>query len=511
MKEKNSQLEPSRDGIGREAPIHLSVFEECFRNVDQPLAVADSPGRRIIRANPAFEQLSGHDSTALSVFTVDSLFEIRGGSWEELEAKKGPTRALLLQKGGDRIPVELSMAGVGPPENRQLMVSVRDQRPRLHSEEIERSLAQLQRSQALGQMASGIAHDFNNVLMAVLPWSDLLRRKFGEEPTIVQATEHIRGAVHRARDVTRQLLEFAQPRLPHKEPTALSGLIRQQMKIIRPALPPGIEIEFLENDEGWVDADGAQIAQVVLNLALNARDAMPAGGRLTVELRGATPDEGERWSVDPSSTLVLTVSDSGGGIERANMESIFNPFFTTKAHGRGPGLGLSVAMRMVQQHGGAIYVDSEPGKGTTFYVLLPRLKGASDGEGASEGTSHAGLRVIVIDDEKPVLEGIGAMLESDGITVEAFDRSEEFLEALEKTMSPPDLVILDLGIPGIGGEELYRHLRAKFPEVPVLISTGYGDSERVDPLLKSARTGFQQKPYDAQTLFRAIDALLGIE
>jgi two-component system, cell cycle sensor histidine kinase and response regulator CckA len=507
MKEKNSRRE---DPIRCEGTIDPSVFEECFRSVDHPLAITDAQGLSIVRANPAFEQLSGRDSESLAELAADSLFEIEDATWQDLESREIPTRGQLIQKSGVRVPVEMSASRVGPPEDRHVMVSLRDLRPSLRSEELERSVAQMQRSQALGQMASGIAHDFNNVLMAVLPWSDLLRRKFGEEPAVAQATEHIRRAVHRARDVTRQLLEFAQPRPPQKEPTSLAALIRQQLKIIRPALPPGIEIDFVENDEGWVDADSAQIAQVILNLALNARDAMPAGGRLRFELRGLTQAEGERWSVEPAETLVLSISDSGDGIDGANIESIFNPFFTTKEHGRGPGLGLPVALRMVQQHGGAIYVDNRAGEGATFHVLLPRLERAQAEEEPRRGTAYSGITVMVVDDETPVLEGIAAILESEGLLVEAYDRGDVFMEALAKKGAPPDLVILDLGIPGISGEELHRRLRAKFPDVPILISTGYGDSERLDPLLGYSRTAFQQKPYDAETLFNAIDALLGL-
>jgi two-component system, cell cycle sensor histidine kinase and response regulator CckA len=504
MKRKNSHRGGSAPEEGR---IDSSVFAECFRSVDQPLAITDAQGLRIIRANPAFEALSGRESDSLAEVPASSLFELAEGTWKELESGDGPKRAHLIQRSGTTIPVEMNASRVGPPEEPHVMVSLRDLRPTLRNEELERSVAQMQRSQALGQMASGIAHDFNNVLMAVLPWADLLRRKFGEEPAVMQATEHIRRAVHRARDVTRQLLEFAQPRPPQKEPTQLAALIRQQLKIIRAALPPGIEIDFVEKDEGWVDADSAQIAQVVLNLALNARDAMPAGGRLQFELRGVTQTEGARWSVEPSKTLVLSVSDTGDGIDGGNLESIFNPFFTTKEHGRGPGLGLPVALRMVQQHGGAIYVDSSPGEGATFHVLLPRLE-REQPEETRRGISYSGLRVTVVDDETPVLEGIAAILQSEGIEVETFDRSEAFLEMLEKREEPPDLVILDLGIPGISGEDLHHRLRARFPRVPVLISTGYGDSERLDPLLGYSRTAFQQKPYDAEALFRAIDALL---
>jgi len=507
MKRKNSLREAP---IHPRGPIDPSVFEECFRSVDQPLAITDAQGLRITRANPAFETLSGRDSESLAELAADSLFEIADGAWMDLETRDTPTRAQLIQKSGNRIPVEMNASRVGPADDRHVMVALRDLRPSLRSEELERSVARMQRSQALGQMASGIAHDFNNVLMAVLPWSDLLRRKFGEEPTVLQATEHIRRAVHRARDVTRQLLEFAQPRPPQKEPASLAAVIRQQLKIIRPALPPGIEIDFVERDEGWVDADSAQIAQVILNLALNARDAMPAGGKLQFELRGLTPAEGIRWSVEAAKTLVLSISDTGEGIDGVNLESIFNPFFTTKEHGRGPGLGLPVALRMIQQHGGAIYVDSRAGEGTTFHVLLPRLEREQAEKERPLGTSYSGLRVTVVDDETPVLEGITAILETEGLVVEAYDRSEAFLEALAKKDEAPDLVILDLGIPGISGEELHQRLRAKFPEVPILISTGYGDSERLDPLLGYSRTAFQQKPYDAETLFRAIGALLEV-
>ncbi|HVR42617.1 MAG TPA: PAS domain S-box protein [Thermoanaerobaculia bacterium] len=492
-------------------------YQQIFRQAAEAIAITDDSGQRFLDANPSFEVLSGYALEELRTMDCDRLWELPDGEWRQALAasREGSvSRASFIARASGRIPVALRWSPLGHQNRGGWMVVVHDLRAELKAEELERSLALVQRSQALGQMASGIAHDFNNTLMAALPWADLLSRKFPEEETIRKATDQIRRAVQRAREVTRQLLDFAQPKKPEKRRTSLAALVRQQLRMIRPAIPPEIAIEVSAADEGWVDVDAAQIGQALLNLALNGRDAMPAGGELHLEIRRPTPSEVVRWEVDAASTVLLSVRDTGRGIPEHELQSIFDPFFTTKEIGSGPGLGLPVALRIIQQHEGSIYVDSEPGAGTTFYVLLPASAkvdkptpgpaetGLRDGRGRLDG-----VRVFIADDEVIVLEGLLALLEIEGAHASGWTTGEALLERLERG-DPPDLVVLDLGMPGLGGKEAHRRIRLRFPELPVLISSGYGDGERIESV-QDARTRYLQKPYDSDALCAAIGELLG--
>ncbi len=498
MKEKNSEA----GGGGGTA-----AFATLFGLIGDAAIVIDGSTGRITAANAALATRAGRPSGVLAGASAEGLIELDPPEAGWLARAEGKSNGWLLAGAGVRIPVEIRWRGVGSGET---VVILHDRRAQLEAEALGRSVALMQRTQALGQMASGIAHDFNNTLMATLPWADLLHRKFPDEPTIVKAADQIRRSVHRAKEVTRQLLDFAQPRRPQKTRVRLGDLVRQQMKMIRPALPPEIEIDVRVDENAEVDADAAQLGQVLLNLALNARDAMPGGGSFSVTVRPPSPEEARAWRAEPEAFVVLAVRDTGRGIPERDRDAIFDPFFTTKELGKATGLGLPVVVRLVEQHAGSIHVVSEPGQGTSFFVVLPRAVAA-----VAETTEAAerplgfltGRRVFVVDDETAILEGVEMLLEMEGASVEAFTRGAELVARLERE-PVPDLVVLDLGMPEMSGREVHAAVRRRFPDLPILVSSGYGDAERVDELLTDRRTAYRQKPYDADALFGAIDELL---
>jgi signal transduction histidine kinase/streptogramin lyase len=378
--------------------------------------------------------------------------------------------------------------------------------------EMERSLVVSQRMNALGQMASGIAHDFNNTLMAASPWADLIRREYPRDPDLQRAAKAIANAVDRAKKVTSQLLDFAQPRQPSVAPVDLVALASEGLSMARAVIPPEIELRMAADAKGIVaTADEAKISQVLLNLMINARDAMPNGGRVTVGVRRPTDLEAAVWRIDRQRFVLLSVGDTGAGMEPAVLERIFDPFYTTKGVGQGTGLGLSVAHRIIDDHHGAIHVDSTPGKGTTFYILLPVGEAAQQQPVEAAPAEPAagalrGLKVLLVDDELVIVEVLRHLLESEGVSVETAVSGRQALLRLDEDYRP-DLVILDLGLPEMSGERVHALLRERLPDLPIIISSGYGDRERLDPLRRDPRTICMQKPYPTNVLLNHIVAM----
>lgn len=482
-------------------------YEEIFRRSGDPIVVIDRRRELIIDCNPALARLIG--------LPVQSII---GRSWSQFSEGTvrdvGRQRTTLRNADGVEVPVEMQASDfdlIAGEEQR--IITMTDLRPAEREEELERSLTQAQKMQSLGQMASGIAHDFNNTLMSALPWADLIRRKYPNEEIIQKSADQIRRAVHRAKDVTRQLLDFAQPKRPQSRLIRLGEVVGEQLRLIRPAIPPEIEIETDLDESITINADPAQIGQILLNLALNARDAMPAGGKLSIVVTADTRAGASRGLSGGTKRATLCISDTGDGIPADSIQKIFDPFYTTKDIGKGTGLGLSVVHRIVEQHNGHIFVDSEAGKGTTFTILLPRpaerLVGAGEVEAAPLDYSFlSGRSILIIDDEHVVSEGIKVVLELEDANVQVADRGEKALGLLREGYRP-DAIILDLGLPEMPGDVVHRKIRELLPAVPIVISSGYGERSRIDPLL-DGNTRFKQKPYEIDELLREVQSAWGL-
>lgn len=370
----------------------------------------------------------------------------------------------------------------------------------LRLEESREQLFRAQKMEALGQLTGGLAHDFNNLLTAILGACELGLRNVNDSDKVKRMLEGVRGSAQRGANLTKQLLAFARAQPLEIKQIDLKQFFSDVATLVRPSLRSDIEVVTEISDQLWpIDADAGALELALLNLAFNARDAMKEGGTLRISahndiLHGAP--EGLR-----GEHVVLTVSDTGPGMPREVMERVFEPFFTTKSFGEGTGLGLSQVFGFAKQIGGAAQVESELGKGATFTLYLP----ASHGSGAAQtmnGASPLG-RVLIVEDDAFVAELAADMFVELGFESAVAHSAKEALERLAGG-DKPKLVFTDVVMPGgITGIELARKLRKRFPELPILLTTGY--SEQV-----SVTEGFPvlQKPYELSALASAIGSLL---
>jgi PAS domain S-box-containing protein len=353
-------------------------YEQVFLQAREPMIIADEERDVVIDANPAAGLLIGLDPSLLPGRNLSELLRHQN-STSERSGLPNATSHLLLSSGGEQIPVSVTGSELPLADRSLTLLALMDLRLASRIEELERSLALSQRMEALGRMAAGVAHDFNNKLMAALPWVEVLRRKLPHEEIVMRATDHIRQSIERAAGVTRQLLNFARPRPPQKSRFDLRALVREQTGILESALGSRIRLQasFAET-ECPAEVDEGQIAQILLNVILNARDAMPNGGDIELTVRTANQGERTRWNLAGSAWNLIVVHDHGKGMPRQMVDQVFNPFFTSKELGEGRGLGLSVVHRLVTQQGGMVFLDSAPGEGTIVELLFPALPAVAD-------------------------------------------------------------------------------------------------------------------------------------
>ncbi len=376
----------------------------------------------------------------------------------------------------------------------------------VQTRELERSLVQAQKMESLGHLASGIAHDFNNTMMSATPWVEILQRNHPTDALQQKATENIRKALVRAKDVTRRLLDFALPNSPAVKSIDIKEFLEQQLPLLRASLPPEVLIDLqIEELPLVARADPAQLSQAIVNLAVNARDAMPDGGRLCLEARQPTFDEGRKWNILTDSSVILTVSDTGTGMDQQTLSKIFDPFFTTKDIGKGSGLGLSVVHRIMEQHKGAVFAESVPRRGTTFYLVLPRAEPMIKPRPIRAETAvdplMVGVTVLLIEDEVLVSEGVQTILELEGANVTVAHRGAPALAMLNQGFRP-DLIILDLGLPEMSGERIFEQVRKCLPTVPIVIASGFGEGARGEKLKADVFTRFRPKPYEIAAIIK---------
>jgi two-component system, cell cycle sensor histidine kinase and response regulator CckA len=379
---------------------------------------------------------------------------------------------------------------------------------------LEQQLLQAQKMEAVGQLAGGVAHDFNNLALVISGHAELLLDELdGERPR--ESVHEIRRAADQARELTHQLLAFSRRQVLHPAEIDVNQVVGELVPMLRRLIGDDVDLSTqLGSGLGTVRADPAQLRQVVMNLALNARDAMPIGGRLSIETTGRRLDEQlteARLELVPGDYVVLAVSDTGLGMDDATQERIFEPFFTTKQPGEGTGLGLSTVYGIVKQSGGSIWVYSEPGRGTTFKVYLP-LHGAAQAVGAAASEPEAAATmatatVLLVEDHEQVRTLVHLVLEKQGFTVLAASNGGEALAAAAAHEGPIDLVLTDLVMPGMDGKELVERLRELRPGVRALFTSGYAQGV-VEGRELADGDAFLPKPYDQAELASAIGAVL---
>ncbi|HEX7335917.1 MAG TPA: PAS domain S-box protein [Gemmatimonadales bacterium] len=379
---------------------------------------------------------------------------------------------------------------------------------RREAEERQRSSDKME---AVGRLAGGIAHDFNNLLTGVLSYTDLILQELRPEDPMRGDVEQIRDAGQRAANLTRQLLAFSRRQLLQPRVVSLANMVRDLEPMLGRLLGPAITLETeLDPELGNVRVDPERFEQVLVNLILNARDAMPEGGRVRIAAANLVVEPAaHRLPEGGTGKVMLTVSDTGTGMDDATQARVFEPFFTTKAP-RGSGLGLSTAYGIVEQSGGHISVQSQPGRGSTFTITLPRHAGDEPAAVRSEWRAPQPGKetLLLVEDEAPVRDSVRRLLEWHGYTVIEARNGVDALHIYENSHTGIDLVLTDVVMPEMGGGELFEQLRARNPAVRVLFMSGYADKLPPGNGALSAGAHFVEKPFTVETLIRRLREVL---
>ncbi len=378
---------------------------------------------------------------------------------------------------------------------------------------LERQLLQAQKMESLGTMAGGIAHDFNNLLTAMIGYATLIKRKSRPGEAIYKYADTIERSGNRASDLTRQMLAFASTGTLQAEVVDLNMVIKETITLLSRSIHKKIEIGTqLEPNLDLVEADPVQIEQVLINLCLNARDAMAGGGRLTIasaNVKRRASSRGRSYSANTSGVL-LTVSDTGHGMDEDVRSRIFDPFFTTKDPGKGTGLGLAMAYGIVTQHGGTIEVESEVGAGTVFRIFLPAYAGpaAVVDSRRREIPASASASVLIVDDEPDVRGLLQDLFSSHGMSVSTAKSGREAVEIYREHGSEIDVVLMDMIMPEMDGRETFWILKAINPAARIVLFSGYSADDGVKSLLEAGAKAFIRKPCPSSELLATISRAL---
>lgn len=379
-------------------------------------------------------------------------------------------------------------------------------------EDLREQLHQAQKLESIGRLAGGIAHDFNNMLSIILGYTELLMDEVLPGQSHQGYLKNIRHAAMHSKELTSRLLAFSRKQILNVETIDLNAVLRNLEKLLRRIIGENIALHLkLDHDLGYVRADADQLQQVIMNLVVNARDAMPQGGRLVIESANTTLDDASAREYDalsPGEYVMIAVSDTGEGMDRGTRSKIFEPFFTTKGVGKGTGLGLPMAYGIVKQSSGGISCQSEPGKGTRFLIHLPRVQAeelVSDEEkDQPQSRLPEGMHVLVVEDEAAVRMLMQEMLTGLGCRVSLAPSGEEALQMIQSEHLRPDLVITDVIMPGMSGRDLLEQLHALQPQLRTLYMSGYTDDAITQQGLEAGDTVILKKPFTRQELFEAI-------
>ena len=431
---------------------------------------------------------------------------VRDGLWEGEGA--------FLHRNGHEIPVLMTLLA-RKAANGEVDLFYTVSRDITERKLLEDQLRQSQKMEAIGQLAGGVAHDFNNLLTAINGYSSLALQRIEGNPTVKNYLEEIKKAGDRAANLTRQLLAFGRKQILQPLAINLNEVVSDMNKMLRRLIGEDIQLAAkLDPDVGKVMADPGQIEQVLVNLIVNARDAMPRGGNLTIETRNVELDEdygSKHVGVPPGKYVLLAVSDTGDGMSEDVRRRVFEPFFTTKEKGKGTGLGLSTVYGIVKQSGGNIWVYSEPDKGTTFKVYLPQVEPKTRGpaEKAAEAAPRGGSETILLVEDEEVVRGLARrILEQAGYSVVEAGKADEALRFYEEHVGEIDLLLTDVVMPGMSGKELADQLKSQCPELKMLFMSGYTDEAIVHHGILDSSVEFIQKPFTPAGLIKRVRDVL---
>jgi hypothetical protein len=492
-------------------------YRLLFEANPEPMWVHEDDAFRILAVNQAAIASYGFSEADFMAMTVTDLHpKPEHPAVDLLLRRPGEPAAIRsglhhLKKDGTAIEVELLAHAIefaGRPARLVLARDVTEQR------RLEAQLRQAQKMEAVGRLAGGIAHDFNNLLTAILGSAQLALREVEPSHPVREDLEEIRRAGLRAADLTRQLLAYSRRQVIAPKVIDLNEAVRSLDSMLRRLIREDIELILtLGPTPLAVRSDPGQIEQIVLNLVVNARDAMPQSGRISVRAESVFLDANQPANspaAPPGPYVHLAVSDTGTGLTAEARAHLFEPFFTTKELGKGTGLGLATVYGIVKQNGGFIYVDSEPGQGTTMRVYLPPAPGpiSTDASAVTAGSGGGSETVLLVEDEPAVRQFARRALEASGYAVLVAPDGAEALSLAERHAGPIHVLLTDVVMPGMAGPELARRLAARRPSLRVLYCSGYTDDATVLEGVREAGTPFLQKPFAPEDLIRKLREVL---
>jgi two-component system cell cycle sensor histidine kinase/response regulator CckA len=475
---------------------------------------------RFLDVNPALIQMLGYDSVE-QVLMLDPQREVFVDSAEHDRLMREFQRTGSLdsaevrwkRKDGSAIIVRLSgRAATAPDEADQALEiiaeDVTDRRA------LEEKFRQAQKMEAVGRLAGGVAHDFNNLLMVVSGYTEVLLENLDENSALLPKVQAIQQAADRATTLTRQLLAFSRKQLLELKVVDVNAIVADMERLLGPLIGENIELATrLAPDVGQTRADAGQLEQVIMNLVVNAKDAMPGGGKILIQTSEAKLDSTrpEHGLITPGPYILLSVSDTGAGMDRETQSRIFEPFFTTKEKGKGTGLGLSTVYGIVKQSGGYIFADSELGHGTTFLIYLPRVADAAEHASAkktAQSPSRGSETVLLVEDENSVRELVRDTLISRGYKVIDAGDGTTGMQLSEAYSGNIDILVTDVVMPGMSGRELAQRVAAARPSIKVLYLSGYTEDAIIHEGALDPGTAFLQKPFTLHGLARKVHEVL---
>jgi two-component system cell cycle sensor histidine kinase/response regulator CckA len=495
------------------------LFSLIAENAADMIAVVTADGKRLYNS-PSYQKLLGYSleelekTSAYEQIHPDDIAAVTAAAQEARTTGVGRRLEYRVRhKSGEWRVLESTASPVrnaaGAVE--KLVIVNRDITER---RELEQQLVLSQRLEAVGKLSGGIAHDFNNLLGVIIGYSEALQQSIDPENPLREAIDEIQKAGQRAATLTQQLLAFSRKQVLEPKILDLNSIVEDMRKMLRRLIGEDIELNFnMPADLGRVKADRGQLEQVILNLAVNARDAMPHGGELRIETANAQLGEKDvlRYRyVIPGRYIVLKVSDTGVGMDAKTKSHIFEPFFTTKEKGKGTGLGLATVYGIVKQSGGYIWLESEPGQGTTFRIFLARAEGVEEEAAPAEPVKRGdGPRTILLVEDEPSLRKLThRTLKDMGYTVLEATDAAQAIDVARNTDAPIDLLLTDVIMPGMSGGDLAKKLSPENPHMRVLFMSGYTDGAiEIRGSLPPGMTVLR-KPFTRDVLLRTVEGAL---
>jgi hypothetical protein len=495
-----------------------SILRLLFERNPMPTWLHEADTLKFLRVNQAAVQLYGYSHEE---FEKMSILAIRPSSerekavayFREIQDSSEDHGFWLHQaKDGKTFEVEIISHALVYAGKRVRLVVAQDISERRH---LEQQLRQAQKMEAIGRLAGGVAHDFNNLLMVIKGHTELLLNVLPPSDHVARKIEQIDRSADRAAALTRQLLAFSRMQVLQPQVINLNSIIEEMGKLLPRLIGEDIELVVRADQElGAIRADASQMEQIIMNLAVNSRDAMPNGGKLVIETRNADLDQTYTAShplMKPGAYIQLTVSDSGTGMDAETQSHIFEPFFTTKEKGKGTGLGLATVYGIVKQSGGFIWVYSELGKGTSFKIYIPRVDQAEEHPGAPKPTAEVPTgteTVLLTEDEQDVREIAREFLESGGYkVVEAKDASEA-VQLARQHNGAIDLLVTDMVMPGMTGQELAVQLQREYPGLCIVFMSGYSEHAATEMANADPTVRLLSKPFSRGALLRTVREIL---